>query len=344
MERVMPSKPAVFLPADDGAAAPALIGSTAPKESPPPRRGGALAWAALLLATMVGACSSAPPRAPAQAAKPVSLQDRNGVVPAAVAARDLAQLRDEGRPALVQHQLDVLAAAGEANLYRGNAARLLIDGPPTFAAMKGAIAGARHRVLLQSYIVEDQGVAAEFADLLLLKAAQGISVALIYDAIGSLETSAAYFDRLRAGGVAVCAYNPVNPVERVGHRGLLQRSHRKLLAVDSDVAYTGGINLSKVYAEGSSGSRRRASPAPPAGWRDTQIELRGAVVAGIAAVFRLTWQAQGCPGELVPEPPQQQDRPGARVVKLVAADPKQGITPATPRCWRRWPRRSAAST
>ena len=146
--------------------------------------------------------------------------------------------------------------------------------------MKAAIATARQRVLVEFYIVEDEGVAAEVGELLLRKAAEGVRVALMYDSLGSVGTDSAFFDRLRQGGIAVCAFNPLNPLERPGHWGVLQRNHRKMLAVDSEVAFTGGINLSNVYAQGSFGSLRRKKPPADAdaqGWRDTQIELHGPV-------------------------------------------------------------------
>ena len=268
----------------------------------------------------------------AQAAnEKVTMQGRRGPVSASVQAGDLAKLRAEGQGALVQRQLGVLAAAGDVDLYRGNTARLLVDGPATFAAMKTAIASARKRVLLESYIIEKGEVANEFAALLLRKAAEGVHVALLYDSVGSMGSDKDYFDRLRAGGVAVCAYNPVNPLERPGHWSVIQRNHRKMLAVDSDIAYTGGINLSDVYASGSgpgsgSGSGGKTG-SDEEGWRDTQVELRGPVVNAMAVVFRESWAGQGCPGALPPAPPPRQATSGERVIKLVAGDPRAGVNP-----------------
>lgn len=244
-------------------------------------------------------------------------------------ARDLTRVAAEGRAADLQRHLGVLAERGDFNLYRGNRVQLLVDGPETFAAMKAAIAQARQRVLLEFYIVEDEGVAAEVGDLLVKKAAEGVTVALMYDSVGSFGSSQAFFDRLRAGGVAVCEFNPVNPLQRPGHWGLGERNHRKLLTVDSEVAFTGGINLSNVYADGSLSSsrpRRRGGP-PPQGWRDTQIELRGPVVTAMNTLFRESWTTQGCPGTLPTPPPPTQAAPGQRVVKLAAGNPDHGVNP-----------------
>ncbi|MFG6416466.1 phosphatidylserine/phosphatidylglycerophosphate/cardiolipin synthase family protein [Roseateles sp. DC23W] len=265
-----------------------------------------------------------------QTAERVTVVDRNGPVSAATEARELARVKAEGSGALMERHLGVLAAKGDTQLMRGNTAKLLIDGPRTFAAMKAAIAAAKHRLLVEFYIVEDEGVAAEVADMLIRKAGEGVHVAFLYDAVGSLGSDRAFFDRLRDGGVAVCAFNPINPLERPGHWGLTHRNHRKMLAADSDVAFTGGINLSNVYAEGSFGSGRRVRPPSDAekrGWRDTQVEVRGPVVNALAAEFRESWSRQGCEGTLPPAPPPQVATPGQRVIKLVAGDPDKGVNP-----------------
>lgn len=271
------------------------------------------------------------PLPPHATAERISLQGRDGPVAPAAQARALARVRDEGRGALFEHHLGVLAAGGGAQLWRGNLAHLLVDGPATFAAMKAAIREARHRLLVQFYIVEGEGVAAEVAELLLARAAQGVRVALMYDSVGSIGTDAAFFERLRAGGVAVCAFNPLNPLARPGHWGVVERNHRKMLAADSDVAFTGGINLSNVYAKGSFGSgrakRRAPDDADSAGWRDTQVELRGPVVAALTAQFREQWQAQGCEGALPADPAPRVKEPGRRVVQLVAGNPGEGANP-----------------
>ncbi|HEV6968613.1 MULTISPECIES: phospholipase D-like domain-containing protein [Roseateles] len=302
------------------------------------RQGWVWALTTLLLLAGTAACGSllerdrpVRPLSPGLVAQRVTLQDRDGPVPAAAEARELARVRDEGNGALFERHLGVLAAAGEAQLLRGNTARLLVDGPATFAAMKAAIVAARHRLFVEFYIVEDEGVAAEVGELLLRKAAEGVHVALMYDSLGSLGTERAFFDRLRQGGIAVCAFNPLNPLERPGHWGLVQRNHRKMLAADSDVAFTGGINLSNVYAEGSFGSaRRQRAPADAErrGWRDTQVEVRGPVVGALAALFRESWERQGCEGELPPAPPPRVATPGQRVIKLVAGDPANGVNPS----------------
>ncbi|MGX5652396.1 cardiolipin synthase B [Hydrogenophaga sp. YM1] len=303
-----------------------------PRPLPPARWWFAWAWLCALTLYLLAGCTSLPPREPqlAQAGGGpglVTVRGADGVLSKEEKRQTLRELSQEGRHELLRHHLRTLTQSGDADLYRGNRTRLLVDGPATFGAMKAAIAQARGRILLESYIFEDQGVAAEVADLLLRRAADGVKVAVIYDAVGSITTPVAFFQRLKDGGVAVCEFNPINPVRRPGYWGITHRDHRKLLVVDQQVAFTGGINISRVYGSGSASWRRSAPPAGASpiddGWRDTQIELRGPVVPALAKVFETTWREQGCPGGLG-EPPDKPlaAEPGERVVKVLASDPR----------------------
>lgn len=292
---------------------------------------------ATLLLAALSACAQLPeapqvqaPRQPPSAAAlaaVTTVKDARGPVGEAREQQLLRSLGSGERGRLTARHLALLAAQGETELYRGNDTRLLIDGPSTLGAMKQAIGGARQRVLLESYIFEDQGVAAQMGELLAERAAAGVQVALLIDAVGSLRAEREFFDGLAARGVQVCRFNPLNPVERPGYWGINHRNHRKLLVVDQAVAYTGGINISQVYSSGSSGLRR-SRPQPEQlkkeGWRDTQIELRGPVVPALAQSFAKQWQRQGCPGALrtLPREAVRSLPPGdERVLKLLEHEP-----------------------
>jgi cardiolipin synthase A/B len=291
---------------------------------------------AMALLVLTAACSTLPQRqhAPAitarQVAQRMTLHDAQGPMPQAREQRTLsAWAADEANPLFMRH-LGVLAATGDVNLYRGNDARLLIDGPATFAAKKAAMARAQHRILLESYIFEDSGIAAEIGALLARQAAAGVNVSLIVDGIGSFGTDEQFFAGLRAAGVHTCVFNPLNPLERPGVFDVNHRDHRKLLVVDNDIAITGGINISDVYAAGSSGSsgRSKARAAAPAsgerGWRDTNIELRGPVVQAMADEFKQVWVSQACDAAVgdAPAPPSA----GTRVVKVLTSEPMEGYS------------------
>lgn len=293
-----------------------------------------VAGAGVALAAALGllACVGLPARGPAVPADPAQTERRvtvhtdRGPLPPAAERRALDRVRAEGLATLTDHHLRVLAGSGRVELVAGNATRLLVDGPATFAAMKAALARAREQVLIESYIVEDEGVAGEIAELLARKAREGVTVALLYDAVGSMRTDDAHFRALREAGVAVCKFNPINPLERPGYWGINHRNHRKVMVVDGEVGFAGGINISRVYASGSFSRRRAAAPDDllDDGWRDTHIELRGPVVAALGRSLARTWASQGCEAvrQVTASVLDAPAKPaGTRVVTVLESDP-----------------------
>lgn len=309
----------------------------------PPRRPAV----ALLLALTLVACAASP-TLPPQAERAASAADRvvdtqsaaaaGKVVAARVDVRGargrlsaaqrealLHRLADAGESPLLQRHLLAMSELGEAELVAGNRARLLIDGPQTFDAVFKAVEAARRSVLVESYIVEDVAIARRLGGLLRRKAAQGLEVALLYDAVGSFGTDAAFFDALRRDGVQVCAYNPPGSPRARDPQWPTRRNHRKTLVIDGTTAFTGGINISAVYASGSFGRSRRADPPAAAdeGWRDTQVQLAGPAAREFDSLVRGTWRAQGCPGALgTGDPPARgAAEAGGEVVRVVPSSP-----------------------
>ncbi len=142
----------------------------------------------------------------------------------------------------------------------GNRVRLLQDGPETYRAMFAAIQAARDHINMETYILEDDEVGRRFADALIEKQRQGVQVNLIYDSAGTLGTPVEFFQRLRDSGIRTLEFNPVNPAAAGPGWEVNQRDHRKLLIVDGQTVFLGGINISSVYSGGS--FRRQLESAP----------------------------------------------------------------------------------
>jgi cardiolipin synthase len=219
---------------------------------------------------------------------------------------------------LLARHLAAIEHLVEAPLRTGNAVRILVDGPQTHAAMRDAIARATDHVNLGTYIFEDDALGAQIAALLIAKRARGVRVNLMVDGVGSISTPRSFFESLEKAGIAVCLYNPVNPMPL----NLLRannRNHRKILVVDGRTGFTGGINISSVYASGSFSGGGRGAPEKD-GWRDTHLEARGPVVADLQKYFLDPWREQ-C-GE--PQPAQYFPRIGAagdKVMRVIAGEP-----------------------
>ena len=176
-------------------------------------------------------------------------------------------------------------------LIAGNQVTLLYDGPQTVAAMKRAIAAAKNHINLETYIFDEDAVGTPMAELLMERQRAGVQVHILYDAVGTLATPQAFFERMREAGIHLLAFNPVNPFQALGPWELNQRDHRKLLVVDGRVAFTGGVNISSSYAN-SSLFRARSSRQSKVGWRDTHVQIEGPAVTALQWEFLNHWANQ----------------------------------------------------
>jgi cardiolipin synthase len=220
-----------------------------------------------------------------------------GELSAAASQGVLVRLEREVGPIdILRKHLAEAESITQSPLVAGNTVRLLNDGPSTYTAMFQAIEGAKNHINLETYIFEDDTVGRRLAELLIKKQKEGVQVNIIYDSFGSLETSDAFFERLRDGGLKVVEFNPVNPLD-VKRRWMgNQRDHRKLLVVDGTIAFTGGVNISRVYSR--SPFRTSGPKSPEAAkqlWRDTHVQIEGPVVAEFQRIFLDAWAQQKGP-------------------------------------------------
>lgn len=213
-----------------------------------------------------------------------------------------------------------LEAFSDKPLYRDNGVELLIDGPATYRRMLDSIRGARELVYLETYIFADDEVGRRFASALKERSKHGVTVAIIYDSVGSIRSDASFFDDLAQAGIRIVQYNAINPL-RGKLAKLNNRGHRKLLVVDSRIAFTGGINLSETYSSSSSAGGRH-DPLRN-GWRDTQVAVTGPAVRGFLESYVDRWWK--VTGEWLPSPePRKAPGRGSETVGIVTATGGQG--------------------
>ena len=220
---------------------------------------------------------------------------------------------------LLERYSAVVETVTDSPMTKGNKVTLLADGEGTYAAMFRAIEGAKNHINLESFIFEDDEAGRKFADRLLQKRAEGVQVHLMYDSVGSINTPAAFFQRLRDAGIQVVEFNPINPLKDRDEWGLTHRDHRKILIVDGRLAIMGGVNISKVYS--SSPRRRKPSGKAPIHWRDTDIQIEGPTVAELQKLFIDTWLQQKGPAFSGPDYfPVHKER-GNALVQVVGSTP-----------------------
>lgn len=167
----------------------------------------------------------------------------------------------------------------------GNEVRLLQGGDETYPAMLEAIRGARSSVALQSYIFDNDPVGREIAAALIDAHRRGVEVRVLIDAIGARYSRPQIVPMLRNGGVTTARFMSNIIGMKLPYANL--RSHRKLLVVDGETGFTGGMNIRAQFtlAHAPKDARGRGVPA-----RDTHARIRGPLVRELLAAFGQDWR------------------------------------------------------
>ena len=146
-------------------------------------------------------------------------------------------------------------------------------------AMYQAILGAKKSIYWEIYILIDDVDGARFLSAICAKARAGVEVKIIMDSFGSLKLSNTMQTELKSSGVEILWYNrllPTWPASRWFDR-LWRRNHRKVLIIDEDVAFLGGVN---VYA-------------PARNWNDLHLKLTGPSIQPLLSAFAKTYMHCG---------------------------------------------------
>ena len=284
--------------------------------------------AALCLLPLAG-CSSLPRIVPDMAPSRVPTQVESAQGPISP-ARGRAILEGLERGAndtnIFDRHLALEQSVSGSPLLIGNRVRLLQDGPETYRAMFAAIEAARDHINMETYILDDDEVGRRFADVLIEKQRQGVQVNLIYDSAGTFGTPVEFFQRMRDSGIRTLEFNPVNPAVAGAGWDVNQRDHRKLLIVDGQTVFLGGINISGVYSGGSFRRHTKATLNGELPWRDTDLQIDGPVVAEFQKLFLATWAAQkGEPLALGSYYPPLQAR-GQELVRAIGSSPDDAFS------------------
>lgn len=159
-----------------------------------------------------------------------------------------------------------------------NRVQLLVDGPDTFESILEGIESAREYVLVQFYIVKDDGLGARLQDSLMRKSREGLPVYFLYDEIGSRGLPSTYLRGLTDAGVRVSRFHSTRGG---GNRWQLNfRNHRKIVVADGAQGWVGGFNVGDAYLGESAG----IGP-----WRDTHMRIEGPAVLGLQLAFLEDW-------------------------------------------------------
>ena len=187
----------------------------------------------------------------------------------------------EGNARLPQTDNEIFCTSIElltgTSLSEGNCAELCLNGDGTYERLFADLAGARETVTLQMYYCQPGKVADRFGELMRDRARAGVRVLFLLDAFGSAKLTQEYLDGLRAAGVQVAKFRPVQwyALEKA-----YARSHIRVVVVDGRVGYTGGFGMDDKWL----GNGRS-----PDQWRDTNVRFTGPAVKQLQATFAKGW-------------------------------------------------------
>jgi len=160
----------------------------------------------------------------------------------------------------------------------GNKVDVLNNGEATYEAILAALRGAKKFIHLQYYIFDDDEIGNRILDILKAKASQGVEVRMIVDDVGSWELKRSFFRNLQSYGIEIFSFLTVrfpSLTSKVNYR-----NHRKIVVVDGEVGFLGGINVADRYINGN--------PAYGS-WRDMHLRICGDAVNALQSVFFIDW-------------------------------------------------------
>ena len=188
------------------------------------------------------------------------------------------ELLKKGDMESVRRLMTLLLSNSKALVSRHNSVDILNNGEETFRAIFKSIEIAKKYIHVEYYIIEKGELANRLKNLLIAKAKEGVEVRVIYDDVGSWSLPKSYIREMCAAGIQIYPFLPVRfPLltNKVNYR-----NHRKIVVVDGEIGFIGGLNFADRYIKGLPGIGI---------WRDTHLKVKGEVVTSLQTVFLFDW-------------------------------------------------------
>ena len=173
---------------------------------------------------------------------------------------------------------DMLYGMNRSYPLSGNNVEIITDFRTMSDRLVSDIEGARHHINMLFFKFEDDAAGRRIADALIRKAEDGVQVRLIYDDAGNLMVPRRFYRRLRQHGIKVRGFMRI--FLPILSRDYNSRNHRKVVVIDGEVGYMGGMNIAQRYAEGLRWGI----------WRDTHIRITGPAVSELQTSFLTDWK------------------------------------------------------
>ena len=161
--------------------------------------------------------------------------------------------------------------------FKDNKTDIFTSGEAFFQSLINDISHAKHHIHIDMYIWEDDTIGNKVAHALIAKAKEGVAVRVVYDDVGCWRVPQRFFSRMSREGISVQSFMPVRfptLTRRVNYR-----NHRKVIVIDGQVGYIGGMNIADRYVHGIGDQE----------WRDTMLRIVGGAVYGLQRTFLIDW-------------------------------------------------------
>ncbi|NGP46260.1 cardiolipin synthase [Bacillaceae bacterium SIJ1] len=158
-------------------------------------------------------------------------------------------------------------------------ADILTNGEEKFPDLITNLKTAKHFIHLEYYIFRSDHIGTTIIDILCDKAEQGVDVRVIYDGIGSIQLKRKAIQRMKQSGVNIYAFLPLS--EGLKTQKVNFRNHRKIVIIDGQTGYIGGLNIGDEYI----GRSREFNF-----WRDTHVKIKGEAIQHLHTIFLMDWQ------------------------------------------------------
>ncbi|WP_245903990.1 cardiolipin synthase [Dysgonomonas alginatilytica] len=175
--------------------------------------------------------------------------------------------------------INLLNKQKDTPLYGGNKITFYTNGIDKFDALFEEIRKAKKYIHLQYYIFMDDVIGNQVKSLLMEKAREGVEVRVLYDDVGSWTAKRKFYKEMAKAGIQVTPFLKVAfPLltSRVNYR-----NHRKVVVIDGEVGFMGGMNIADRYINGVNGGV----------WRDSHFKLEGKAVHALQTSFIIDWYA-----------------------------------------------------
>lgn len=180
-----------------------------------------------------------------------------------------------------EHQARLFTLAqklGNSPISFDTSTKVLTNGEETFHHILEQLNKARHHIHMEYYIVRDDVIGQEIKKVLIQKAAHGVKIRFLYDAVGSWKLSNKYIKELRNAGIETVCFGPVK-VPFLNNKFNF-RNHRKIIVIDGTIGFVGGLNIGDEYL----GRNKNYGF-----WRDTHLMVRGEAVRSLQLIFLQDW-------------------------------------------------------